>query len=113
RGREIRQHHVGHRVLHHRAGGHVHHEIRAIATGAVVARTGTTAFGAVSGPFAAVEKRAHVGVHLQHDAAALAAVAAVGPALGHVLLAPEADAPVAAASRLHVDLRLIVEHALT
>ena len=55
---------------------------------------------------------AQVGVGDEDDVAALAAVAAVGPALGHVLLPPEAQAAVAAAAALHVDARAVVEHAL-
>ena len=43
-------------------------------------------------------------------AAAVAAVAAVGPALGDVLLAPEADAAVAAAASLDFDSDAIDEH---
>ena len=39
----------------------------------------------------------------QHDVAAAAAVAAVGTALGHVRLAAEAHATVAAATGLYVD----------
>ena len=45
----------------------------------------------------------------EDDVAAAAAVAAVGTALRHVLLAPEAQAAVAAAARLHLDAGAIVE----
>ena len=44
------------------------------------------------------------------DVAPAAAVAAVGAALRHVLLAPEAQAAVAATTRLDVHLRAVVEH---
>ena len=54
---------------------------------------------------------AEIGVGDEHDVAAAAAVAAVGPALRHVLLAPEAQAAVAAAARQHLDAGAIVEHA--
>ena len=49
----------------------------------------------------------------EHDVAALAAVAAVGAALRHVLLAPEVDRPVAAAPGERCQSRLVVEHAPT
>ena len=52
---------------------------------------------------------AEILVRDEHDVAAAAAVAAVGPALRHVLLAPEAQASVAAAARQHLDAGAIVE----
>ena len=66
-------------------------------------------------PVARAESRqvAQVGVGDEHDVAAGAAVAAVRPALGHVLLAPEAERPVAAAPGLHVDAGAVVEHRAT
>ncbi len=50
------------------------------------------------------------GVREQDDAAAVTAVAAVGPALGHVGLAAEGHAAVTAAAALDVDLRPVLEH---
>jgi hypothetical protein len=47
----------------------------------------------------------------EHDVAAAPAVAAVGTALWHVRLAPEAEAAVAAGSGLDVNARTI-EHAV-
>jgi hypothetical protein len=44
----------------------------------------------------------------EHNVAAAPAVAAVGAALGHVGLAPEAEAPVAAGSGRYVDARSIL-----
>ena len=52
---------------------------------------------------------AQILVRDEHDVAAAAAVAAVGPALRHVLLAPEAQASVAAAARQHLDAGAIVK----
>ena len=52
---------------------------------------------------------AHVADREQDDVAAVAAVAAVGPALGHELLAPERDAAVATSPGLHDHGRAIVE----
>jgi hypothetical protein len=48
----------------------------------------------------------------EHDVAAAAAVAAVGPAPRHVLLTAEAQPPVAAATRQHLDAGAVVEHGL-
>ena len=53
---------------------------------------------------------AQIRVGDQHDVPAGAAVAAVRPALGNVLLATERQAAVAAPPRLHVDAGAIVEH---
>ena len=53
---------------------------------------------------------AQVAVGDQDDIAAVAAVTAVGAALGHVLLAPEADAAVAAAAALDIDRGSVGEH---
>ena len=53
---------------------------------------------------------AQVVVAAQHDVAAAAAVAAVGPALGDVGLAAERQAAVAAGARLHFDPGTVVEH---
>jgi hypothetical protein len=54
---------------------------------------------------------AQVGVCDQHDVAAGPAVAAVRPALGHVLLAPKAERSVPASPGLHVNAGPVVEHA--
>ncbi len=53
---------------------------------------------------------AEVRVGYEDDVAAVAAVAAVGPALGNELLTPEAERAVAAAPALHADPRAVVEH---
>jgi hypothetical protein len=53
---------------------------------------------------------AQVVVADQHDVAAAAAVAAVGPAAGDVGLPPEGVHAVAARAGLHEDARLVVEH---
>ena len=45
------------------------------------------------------------------DAAAIAAIAAVGPALGDILLAPEGDAPVATVACFYVNDCFIDKHA--
>jgi hypothetical protein len=53
---------------------------------------------------------AEVVIRDEHDVAARAAVAAVGPSLGNVLLAAEREASVAAATRLDVNSDAVVEH---
>ena len=53
---------------------------------------------------------AEIGVGEQHDVAAGPAVSAVRSTLGHVLLATEREAAVAAPPRLHVDAGTVVEH---
>ncbi len=65
-------------------------------------------------PALALEERevAAVGIGDEDDVAAIAAVTAVGTALRHVLLAPEAERAVAAAAASHLDAGAIVEHTL-
>jgi hypothetical protein len=58
---------------------------------------------------AKVRERVDAGGGAQVDAAAVAAVATVGPAEGHELLAPEAGAATAAVAGLHPRLCLIDE----
>ena len=57
-----------------------------------------------------VAERRQAGVHLQHDAAAAAAVAPVGPAAGDVRLAAERGGPVAAVAGADPDLDAVEEH---
>jgi hypothetical protein len=60
----------------------------------------------------ALEERevAKIGVGTEDDIASVPAVAAVGPALGHVLLAPEAERAVTTAAASHLDAGAIVKH---
>src|SRR5665811_1659519 len=64
-------------------------------------------------PRAQLGEIAQPGIGDQHHVAAVAAVAAVWPALGHVLLAPEGEAAVPAPSGQDVDASLVVERRLT
>jgi hypothetical protein len=57
-----------------------------------------------------VEQRVQGRIGLEPDAAAVAPVAAVGSAPGHVLLAPEADAARAPVTSLDEDVDLVDEH---
>ena len=84
-----------------------------VAVGAVLARA--AAGLAAAGPELRLRPErgevAQIGSATSDDVAAAAAVTAVGPALRDVLLAPEAQASVAAAARQHLDAGAIVEHA--
>ena len=75
--------------------------------GAVAATTGLERAAALE-----LREIAPIRIREQRHVAALAAVAPVRPALGNVLLAAEAQAAVAAATRLHVDAGAVVEHAV-
>ena len=82
-----------------------------LAVGAVLvaSQPGATAAGLELVPRAKVGQVAQPGIGNQHHVAAVAAVAAVGPTLRDVLLAPEGEAAAAAPSRLDVNTRLVVE----
>ena len=72
-------------------------------------------FAALGGPVVPageVEQGVFVGVGDHDDAAAVAAIAAVGSALGDVLFAAEGDAPVPAVAGLHANCCFIDEHGL-
>jgi hypothetical protein len=53
---------------------------------------------------------AEIGVGDEYNIASVTSVAAVGPTLRHVLLAPEAEGSVAAAAPLNLDPGPVVEH---
>jgi hypothetical protein len=76
--------------------------VRALAVAAALGREVRAA------PEAGEVAQRRIGHH--HDVAAAAAVAAVGPALGHVGLASEGDHAVPAVAAPHVDARAVVEH---
>ena len=84
-------------------------EVRAAGAGAVGAGAALAARGAEMLGVAEVDQGIEAGHRLEHDVAALAAVAAVGPAELDELLAPEADRAGAAGARPHVDLGLVEE----
>src|SRR5262249_43773400 len=99
-------------VEHLRADRHVHFD--RLSAGAVL--PGAAAVRTATGPqeVAPLDGRqvAEVRVRDEDDVAAGPAVAAVRPALRHVLLAAEADRAVSPASGLHLDARPVVEHAV-
>ena len=93
-----------------RSGGHAKLDAltrRAVLTGAAP-RTAPLRLD----PATPLEARevAQIRVHDYDDVTARPAVTAVGPAFGHVLLAPKAERTVAAAPGLHPDASAIVEH---
>jgi hypothetical protein len=67
-------------------------------------------YGALERMIPQVEKGGYAGGDFENDAAAFAAVAAVGTASGNEFLAPEADTAVAAIAALHGDFYSIDEH---
>ena len=84
-------------------------QIGAAGAGAVGARAALAARGAEMLGVAEVDQRIEARHRLEHDVAALAAVAAVGPAELDELLAPEADRAGAARAGADVDLGLVEE----
>ena len=98
-------------VEHLRAERHT--DLRVLTVGSVLPAPAAAPALAGAHPPDAPERREIAERRVGHDehVAAAPSVAAVRPALRHVLLAPEAERAVAAASRLDVDLRAIVETA--
>ena len=98
--------------VYHRAHGNFQNKI--VARGAVhafahavgAARCLEVVFEAV------VEQRRNRLVGLEHDVAAVAAVAAVGAALGNMSLTAEAQAARAAVTALHVNAYFVYEHSV-
>ena len=84
-------------------------EVGAARPGPVRAGTTLAARGAEMLRVAKVDQRIEARDRLEHDVAALAAVAAVGAAELDELLAPERHRPGAAGARLHEDLGLVEE----
>ncbi len=97
-------------LAHHGAHGHLQHQV--VAGGAVHAAA--LAVGAALGLEVVLEaildERRHTGVGLHDHVAAVAAVTAVGTALGHMGLAAEGHAAGTAVAALHVDTNLIDKH---
>ena len=91
------------------ADRHLDDEVVAAGAGAVGARAALAARGAEMLGVAEVDQRIEAGHRLEDDVAALAAVAAVGPAELDELLAPEADRARAAGAGADEDLGLVEE----
>ena len=91
------------------ADGDLDDEVGAARPGAVRAGTTLAARGAEMLRVAKVDQRIEARDRLEHDVAALAAVAAVGAAELDELLAPERHRAGAAGARLHENLGLVEE----
>ena len=94
---------------HLRSRRHMHDHVCAAGAGSVLAHAGAAVLGLEMLLVAIVDQRVEIGDALRPHIAALAAVAAVGPAELDELLAPETDAAGAAVARANVDFGLIQE----
>ena len=96
-------------------GAHRHLEYQVGARGAVhaAALAVRAALGLEVMLEAVIDQRGHAGIGFKHHVAAMAAVAAIGTALGHVRLAAKRHAAGAAVAALDVDSDLINEHDVT
>ena len=88
--------------LHHRAVGHPQDQVAAVGAVAVVAGAALAVLGLDVRAEVEVEQRVHARVDDQHDAAAVAAVAAVGAAQRLELLPEDRHTAVPAVAGLHV-----------
>ena len=100
-------------VADDRAARHADNEIRAVLALAALAATVFTRRGDVFLLIAEVQQGGEVVIHLEDDRAAAAAVAAVRPAGGNILLAVETDLAVAALAGDDLDLGNINKHWLS
>ena len=92
-----------------RAGRHLHHHVGAVGAVAVLAHAAAAVLGLEVLLVAVVDQRVEAVDRLDHDVAALAAVAAVRPAELDEFLAPERHAAVAAVAGADIDLGLVEE----
>jgi len=106
---EVSERFSGFRDRDHGAGGHAQHDI----IGAFAAALGTAAVlavpRAVNAREAVFDEGIDVSVGHRIDAAAAAAVPAIGPSARHVLFAPEAHDAVAAIAGVDLDARFVDE----
>jgi hypothetical protein len=107
---EIAEDLAGVPVRHDRPHGHAKDEIVAAGAVAVRALAVLAARGLVVALIVVVEQRVQGRIGLEPEAPAVAAVAAVGAAAGHVLLTPKADAASSAVTALDEDVDLIDKH---
>src|SRR6185437_3768182 len=103
-GREIGDQRFTVFLVNLRAGRHLHQRVVAMAAGHLLAETRKAVLGADMLLEAVVDQRVAVVDRLDIDVAALAAIAAPGPAIFDELLAPERDAAIPAVSGLDIDL---------
>ena len=97
-------------IAHHGAAGHLDDEVLAPLAGAAGALPVLPVGGGVFSFIAEVHQGGEIVIHPQHDGAAVAAVAAVRPARGHVFLPVEGHRAVAAVAGLDEDPYLIYKH---
>src|SRR5699024_5860554 len=100
-------------VADDRAARHADDEVRAVLALAALAAAVFARRGDVFFLVAEVHQRGQVVIHLEDDRAAAAAVAAVRPAGGDILLAVEADLAVPALAGDDLDLCNIDKHGLS
>ena len=106
----IRQQAAGLGVLDQGAAGHGDHQVRGAFAKAAVAPAVLSPLGGVLALVAEIRQGGEVVVHLEHNAAAPAAVAPIGTAGGHVLFPVEGDGAVAPIPGFDFDFRGIDEH---
>src|SRR5688572_7203329 len=107
---EVGQQHVLVGVVDQRARRDGNDQVLTALAEFLLAHAGLAARGAPVVLAGEVEQRVLVDVGHEHDRPAVATVTPVGPALGHVLLAPERHAAVAAVTGLDVNRGFIDEH---
>jgi hypothetical protein len=95
-----------------RADGHGEHDVLAVPAATASALAVPARTGGVAGLPPVPPEIAEIGVGHHDDVAAVAAVTAVRTALRNVLLAPEADGAVPAATAAGDDAGAILEHDL-
>ena len=97
-------------IAHDRTARDLNDKVLAALAGAARALPVLTGCRSVFALVAEVHQRGEVVVHAQDDIAALAAVAAVRAASGHIFLAVEGNGTIAAVARLHRNLDFINKH---
>ena len=100
-------------LVDHGAHRHLEHQVGARGAMHAAALAVSAALGLKVVFEAVIDQRGHADIGFKHHVAAMAAVAAVGTALGHVRLAAKRHAACAAVAALDVDSDLINEHDVT
>ena len=108
--REVVHQFAGDFVVNDGADRNLQDDVFALAAGLVGAFAVTSALGLVFGIEAEVDQRVVALAGFHDDVAAVAAVAAGGPAARHELLAPEGHAAVAAVAGFHPNFGFVNEH---
>ena len=69
-----------------------------------------TVLGCEFAMIAEIQQRAHIRISQQHNIAAFASIASVGPTVGNILFPVKTDTAVASITGFHFDLRNINKH---